>query len=545
MKPKQIMALGLSVLLAACGGGSDTTESTDTATSNNFPEGLALSSPFDLVSTSARPADSNTRANRVSITGMETHYAWTTAQIDRILDGTMPVRDAFTPELFFSFPRNAECFGPSVKYENHPDHQNPPDPADRLNGELPTGDLGLWTEVDATTGHACAPAELNVRLNGMSKQGRGALMMVASMIAAANHNGIALPEAGSSVSVSSELNSAVADPDINISLAGITQNSDSSWTYQLFFEYTRSWPVSGDYTHKISVRMDHTPSPSDAKNAYSGLIAYWISGDGGDAHFPGGNCPISSDRTYNGSLKYERTALTAMKLQSRAATFCGTEVDASITGSGIDAGMVNDDYVYDGSNQGWSENFDLFAADFDPDSLEGKYSYVWQAGSGDSHTRIFNIGVSEVNATLTGESYFGYGDPIGNTGGTIQTFICNWAGPNGGASLAYRSQNDRVQRQHFTLDTSTGLFEPTNPAASNITYAPTNDCDHSEPGINGSFIFDTNADGLLTDETADDVANDLWKGTAADITAMNTLPEIVINRGFNLTGIPGGWPSEN
>ncbi len=545
MKSRLLMTLAVSILMSACGGGSNTDEDTNSTTSNKFPEGLALSSPFDMVSTSPRPASSNNLANRISITGMETHYAWTTAQIDRILEGTTPVRDAFTPELFFSFPINAECFGPSVKYENHPDYLSPPDPSGSIDGELPTGDLGLWTENDAASGHACAPAELNVRLNGMSRQGRGGLMMVASMLATANNNSIALPTAGSSISVSSELNSAIADPAINVTLAVITHNSDGSWTYQLFFTYTRSWPVSGDYTHKISLRLDHTPSPSDSTNAYNGLLAYWISGAGGDDHFPGGNCPASSDRTYNGSLKYERTSLTAMQLQSRAAIFCGTEVDASIGGSTTDAGMVNDDYVYDGSNTGWSENFDLFAADFDPDSLEGKYTYAWQAGSGDSHTRIFNIGVSEVNNTLTGESYFGYGDPMGITDGIIQTFICNWAGPNGGRSLTDRSHDDRVQRQHFTLDTTTGLFKPSNSAASNIDYAPTNSCDYSEPGINGSFLYDTDADGLLTGETAVSVKNDLWNGTASDITAGNTLPDIVINRGFTLSCIPGGWPSEN
>lgn len=103
------MTLAVSILMSACGGGSNTDEDTNSTTSNKFPEGLALSSPFDMVSTSPRPASSNNLANRISITGMETHYAWTTAQIDRILEGTTPVRDAFTPELFFSFPINAEC----------------------------------------------------------------------------------------------------------------------------------------------------------------------------------------------------------------------------------------------------------------------------------------------------------------------------------------------------------------------------------------------------------------------------------------------------
>jgi hypothetical protein len=291
--------------------------------------------------------------------------------------------------------------------------------------------------------------------------------------------------------------------------------------------------------------LEHSPTIGDATLAYSGLLSYWISGASGDTHFPGGNCDASSDRTYNGSLKYERSSLTAMQLQSRAAVFCGTEVDARIDSGGIDDGMVNDDHVYDGSNQGWSENFDLFAADFDPDSLAGSYSYVWQAGSQDSHTRIFNIGVSEVNDTLTGESYFGYGDTLSTTDGTIQTFICNWAGPNGGVSLTDRMHDDRVQRQHFTLDTSTGLFEPTNEAASNILYAPTNDCDYVEPGANGSFLFDTDADNSLADETTADISNDLWKGTAEDITAGNTLPDIVIDRGFSMPSITGGWPADN
>ena len=46
----------------------------------------------------------------------------------------------------------------------------------------------------------------------------------------------------------------------------------------------------------------------------------------------------------------------------------------------------------------WSDNYQQFTAEFDPETLGGHYSYVWQAGRMDSHSRILNIGLEAVTA---------------------------------------------------------------------------------------------------------------------------------------------------
>jgi len=512
------LAAASAVVLTACGG--DGGGGSDLSRSLAFPAELAIASPFDYSSDESSPL-------RALTPSFSPAYASITAEIDAVLNGTTAVSTAFDAERFFFFAGNAPCFGPSVMYENHPGAATP------NSGELPGGDLGIWLETD-TQGNACAAAQLNSQMNGTKQQTQAGLMMVASMLSVANSSSVTLPAAGANISLASDMNSTITDPNINILTADIAQSSAGVWNYHLLFTYLRS-----GYTHKLNIELDHTPGTS--ADVYSGLLAYWIGGD--NTHFQGGNCPSVNDRTFNGSLNYDRTSATAISAQSRTATFCGTEIDGRVTTPTADQGMVDDDLKYNGTNSGWSENFSLFATQFNPDDMSGKFTYAWQAGHGDSASRIFNIGVSAANGSLTGESYFGYGDSIEVTDGYIQNFICNWAGPRAlGTDPASLVHNDRVQRQHVTLDSATGIFAPTNSGASNILYAPTDNCDYDG---SDSFIYDSNADRSLVDETHGPVSNGLWNGTVENIANSDTLPDIVIMRGFTVGTIPGGMPVTN
>jgi hypothetical protein len=293
--------------------------------------------------------------------------------------------------------------------------------------------------------------------------------------------------------------------------------ADDLWDYDLDFDYTD--PIDSD-VHHIRVVLSH--QNGSTVGAYSGRFTYLVNDS-----FGGGNCP-APEVTVNGSLVYERTADTEMTLESRNGTFCG--VDAV----GVDSnGLVDPSYTFPTSADGWGNNFNIFTSSFDPTTLAGQYAYRWQAGSGDGNTRTLLAGVN-AHSPLDGETYFGFGDPVSSSDACIQGFICNWAGPGNNSTLL-----DYSQRQHITLDTLSGLFEPTNAAASNITYAPTNDCTYDGSGI---FQYDRNGDQDLADEDdSTTVVDDSGSGLAFDLfpaAAGQNMCQTIQGRGYSLPATP-------
>ena len=115
-----------------------------------------------------------------------------------------------------------------------------------------------------------------------------------------------------------------------------------------------------------------------------------------------------------------------------------------------------------------------------------------------------------------GCGYFGFGSDISSQAdfGTIDGMICNWAGP--GHTMP-RNPVTAVQRQCFSLDTTSGAYQP-DATRQNIRYAPTNDCDSSGfDSLGNPFSY---TDGTTT--VTGSVAHDLFP--AADMPAV-TAPE--------------------
>jgi hypothetical protein len=489
-----------------------------------FPSGLAVTSPTDIVDIGGGLEVKN---NLYAPAAMPwtTAYADAIAQINSLLNGEVAVNDVFTPELFFNSGVNANCYGPSLLYEDHPDAETP------NAGQLPGGDLMIWLETDEASGHTCAAAQLNARMNGIKSQSFASLMSLASMLFVADSNGDSLPGVGSVLDLTEDMNS-LALTGVSFSLASIEQLSTDQWQYVQNYSYDDGSGNSRD----IVVTLTH--SSTDSELEYSGLLAYTVNGD--DSLFGGGNCQ-QSQRTLNGSLAYSRESETVLKMQSRVATLCGADSSGFVTDSmADDAGQVDPSNQYDAANNpaGWSENFNLFGVEMDPNTLAGSYAFVWQAGLGDSHSRIFLMGVNynENGGTglIDGEAYAGYGSRVANSNGMIGGLICNWAGPNNNHTLQNYSQ-----RQFFTLDESSGLFT-TATGGSDITYAPTNSCDYDG---SGTFIFDTNLDNDLSDEVASAaITADLMAASDTDGDSMETVEEAILARGYNLPNIPGGFP---
>jgi hypothetical protein len=488
-----------------------------------FPNGLAVASPTDTINDAGNSLHRSRFAPAVMTT--TTAYADAVARINALLNGEVAVNDVFTPDLFFNAGVNANCYGPSLLYEDHPDAASP------NSGQLPGGDLMMWLETDSSSGHTCSAAQLNARLRGIKNQSFASLMSLASMLFVANSNGDSLPEVGSVLDLTTDMN-ALGLTGINFTASTIEQPSADQWKYTQNYSYNDG---SGT-ARNISVTLTHNSGASDVE--YDGLMAYIVNGD--DTIFGGGNCQ-QSERTLNGSLAYSRESDTLLKMQSRVATLCGTGSSGFITDiTATDEGQVDPGNQYDtvGNPDGWSENFNLFGMEMDPNTLKGSYAYVWQAGLGDSHSRIFLMGVNfnETGGTgqTDGEAYAGYGDTIANTDGMIDGLICNWAGPNNSHAL-----QDYTQRQFFTLDETSGLYF-TSTGGSDISYAPTNSCEYDG---SGTFKYDTDLDNDLSDETASPaITTDLMSAVDTDGDTIATIAEAILNRGFNLPDIPGGFP---
>ncbi|MER2492572.1 hypothetical protein [Catenovulum sediminis] len=494
---------------------NDYPDQVETTAEKIFPVGLAASSPFiDEIDTQT----DTSAASAQRPLGTVPHYIWATRRIARVLNGMTPLRDDFMVEAFYRRGHNANCFGPEIAYQGHVDATS----SDMEDGTLPSGDVGIWL-TSADNGQACSVAQTNSLLRGVQSQSRMALMTLASMVSTAIAEGESLPTDGESLDLTVAMDN-LGLSDINFTSAVISR-ADDAWVYSVEFAYQ----VDG-HDYDIWLEMNHMPG-SDI-SIYDGNLSYLVEGEVGVAgiEFQGGNCALD-ERSLAGSLSYSRDG-SDIALQARTATLCGHDVSNAFNADGL----VDVDNLYDSVSNpdGWSENFAIFGANFSQQTIEGEYTYVWQAGAHDSHSRIITVGLNDPDLA-NGEAHYGYGDTIDNTDGWIKGFICNWAGPNNDHTL-----QPYTQRQHIDYDESTGLYDGTAHRA-NIAYAPTNSCDYD--GL-ASFVFDIDASGALgdiADESADlAYANDLW--ASSDTTL--SVPEALQARGIDVPEIPFGWPAD-
>lgn len=560
------LGLGLSVALvvAGCGGGGGSTAASPNPSpapapapsasidgGTMFPVGLAMTSPVSMTNevltlSKAEPlprlralaaalaaADFRT-AGQIAFGLMPVseaqaavtrspRYLKAANAINALLSGTVTPRagTAFDAVAFLKTPVNAGCYGPTVKYEGHPD-------GSPSSGELPSGDVGLWTALDTSTGWACASAQLDARMDGVSGRVNTGLMTLASLINVASAAGKSKPAVGATLDLKADMNTAFSSLPAapSFTTASVSQPTAGTFTYTVQFDFK-----DGSVTRKAEISLTHTPGAS--RSEYTGLLTYALARGSGDLQ----NCPGSSGGTVDvGTLKYTRTSTTAMTLVHREGNYCGAGTAAALatTYASFSAdGQLDPAGKWTGT-KGWANNFNRFGAVYDPTTMQGSYAYGWQAGHMDGNARVFNIGLNFNSSTSVrnGEAYFGYGSDISTSDGKIQGFICNWAGPGNSHAL-----KDYFQRQHITFDDTAGKWLPTNNAAasSNITYAPTNSC----ASAGGSFYYDKAGDGLLTDDKAVSpnpaVTTDLADKVFGP-TTYATVPLAIAGRGMTVPG---------
>lgn len=496
-------------MFAACGATSGTSTGTSTSTDSTstsaFPQGLSVASPF-----STGDASTSQNLSRYLTAGSGPSYAsafsLSTDEITAILESTSLSGCSFDPEAFLEKATDAGCYGPRLKYEDHPDATG----AEPDDGELPTGDLGLWEEDDADTGNACAAAELNARLGGVESKASAALKGLASMVCVINVNGYSMPSS-STLDLTADMNG-LGVTDTTFAAANVSHeiNADGEDVYSYNIEFTYA---PGTDSYDVTVDMTHVPDPVDA-DIFRGQLSYLV-----NDQFIGGNCP-SSDVTVNGSLQYEQDSANDLALEMRDATFCEHDTD------GRDAnGIVDPSIKQTFTDTGWGNNFSTFTAEFAPTTMDGNYAYSWQAGPQDANTRVFNVNVETdaVSGDQLGKAFFGYGDDIETTDGSVDGFICNWAGPGNDHTII-----EVAQYQEVSYDSTSGLFLSD---VANLIYAPTVDCNYDGTG---SFIFDTDIDGDLSDESNIAVVDELVDGQDDDADGVATIEETVGASGFAL-----------
>ncbi len=431
---------------------------TDLSIDKYFPENLAITSPFEFHSKTLN------RSLREYSNKTVSKYAWTTARIERLLKSTEPSICRFDPELFLKQSRDASCYGPEINYEGHPDASS----VFEEKGLLPSGDLGIWQEINQPDKQACSAAQLTAKMEGIRDRSLASLMGLSSMICAINNNNHTLPDS-STLSITNEMNALnITDTVFNsVTLThSIDLSGNDTYSYSMDFDYA----PSGTH-HSIIVDMEH--STKNSTGDYSGFITTQVNDE-----FSGGNCS-DSNITRNNSLHYERDLDNQIRVQAREAQFCGHDINGLNSDN-----KVNPSDKFTGYNNGWGNNFAIFSANFNPLTLSGNYAYSWQAGPDDSNSRVFNIITDFSNRT--GDAFYGYGNDIASSDGRITGFICNWAGPGNSHVL-----NDYVQHQALIITPETGQISASH---SHISYAPTNSCNYD--GL-GHFSYDSNMDGSL------------------------------------------------
>lgn len=483
--------------LVGCGGGSSSSSSSSSSTSvlAAYPSGLAVEAPTATdEGTSLTASIQNmpqghlwervlnmvVRPAYAATPGVTPAFSATTERINEILNGSTLVTTHFNPKRLMRTDTNANCYGPQMVFDTatHPDGSTGASP-------LPGGDVGLWTASESASGNACAVAQLNARMRGVSARSSQAMIALAMLVKRAHLSSSGLPAAGATVDV---LSSMPSIPSVTWSAANLSQPTAGNYTYNLQFSF-----ADGAVTRRVDLSLSHS---STSSSVYAGLMRYALTGDN-----TGGNCPLTST-TLVGTLKYQRTSDTDMNMSHRSGVYCGTGTTAGSLASDRGAtfesdGQLNPSSKYNsGTQKGWADNFNRFGGSLNPNTRAGTYLYAWQAGYGDSHSRLLQVKLAApLSSTQTGEAYFGFAKTIDDAAlGDLLGMICNWAGPN-----ALHTPSAYVQRQAFSQGGGVGTW--VSEATPQIRYAPANSCTYA--GTNK--WYDRTLNGNLSDEVNADV----------------------------------------
>jgi hypothetical protein len=500
----KLQTLVLLLVLASCGGDTDSTSGSGTSSGGSSTATGSCSSVLsDLSGTGTSSASYSSTGSLSSITQSEncsSSVVGDSLSIKRAAVTYNPTWDVEAKEIYnealasgdnddiwpscaVKIPKpdkgeDPACFGPQLYFQYHLDgdtqmSQN----CDSSQCALPIGDLGLWSESEGDSGEACAAAKMNSDIQYVSGFSDMAKVVQSLVECLENEGTITRPTSGAET-ITSEVNAAILNEDLEFSSVVWSKASDA---YTIVLQAGES---GADGT--ISIKTDTTATPN--------VVNIWgFFGDKSDKSVSLGSKALAFSLygTKNG---------TAKNMKFISAIFEGTTPDTTTNGDVFDA---NNMLKLDSS---WSMDHRTILANDAGDESSDKYmKYSWVAGNGapltlspDSYSRTF---MASINAAETeGVAYYGYG--YGGSGGSapedrmkITNFICNWTGPNNNQN-ASTAGPDKAQKQVLSKNES-GVWVA---SESFIDYAPTRSCanDNNDGSSSGSAddSIDTRLDSV-------------------------------------------------
>lgn len=490
----------------ACGGGSSGSAAS-TAWLESFAQGLAISSPTATSSSSASvlSADKARLLSETNTVDPKADAATKSAALEAIAKGETAACTVYLPNLG-TLGQNADCYGPQVAYSDHVDcagaagctpdggtaDADGNDSPNDTDGDdtLPTGDLGIW-DAAASSGEACAAAQMNQLMSNASAYVDASLLMQAAAVCVLNSNGTALPGTGETVDFTSSLSGQVQSNSgtPTISSATVTPAGEG-------YEFNISGTSDG--AREFSVTIRHVSENADNTN-FKGVIY--------------GNFNTQNKDAF--SVVYNKTG-DDVKAKLAAGSWSSDTASSDIFDSD---GIMN----VGGSFQG-NMNYALINANLE--TGVGTTSYAWQAGSGDDKTRVFNVYTAAGDSGLEGCGFFGFGGQFSATlsqnDNGIDGFICNWAGVGNDHSMSGTS--GWAQKQCFAQN-SEGLFAE-NVSKRKIRYWPSVACSGGS-GMALSPYPDHNSGGAsTTSDLVSDLAGDTDFSTSYTAPTEAELPDL-------------------
>jgi hypothetical protein len=381
------------------------------------------------------------------------------------------------------------CYGPSLTFSSH----------SQISGtSMPGGDLGIWQTTEGVAGEACSAAKANSLMRIISNRVDMAMGTAAAMACIAKFANLTLPStAGASLDLASNFTSSTSGKGFGVTTAKMTRLADSGSKpqFQIEFVGTKTQKPPGS-TKTITSTMDFTlkqiPTSTSNTSSYKGLLQMTITDSGG---------VMTKMRAI--SIVYEKSG-TTLTYSANTAMFPTTTSKTNIFNSST--GELNKASATGGG--AWTDDFHSIISSIDEDGY-GKMAYGWQAGQQDGYLRTFNAETTSSNA---GTAYFGFSANTGNQGNFSlkpSGIFCNWIG------TAQASQRFQTKLQKQILSFSGGIWKT---GVSNITFAPTNDCNHASSGAIYSGLT-SNPTTLVSNVTASGaVTNDLVNASDSSFT---------------------------
>lgn len=475
-----LMVIATTLSAAACGGGSsgDSTTTTTGTTSTTAVDSTGDTVPADLAISS--PTSATTASSSLSAKGLSkaaaANFKDKKEAIGALIAGTGEC--SFTMQM--PTPTKPNCYGPTLNYCNHPNAtssdadcippvqgQGGPPSSSADDGQLPQGDLGLWSASEGD--QACAAAQMNYLVDNVASMVDNMVNMAAAVACAGEKGKVTLPVAGASTDLKELLAAQVKITGLTFNsaaLARLTDASDGNPVYKYSLNMTMQFPgeTSGNTG---TITLTHIPTKTD-KTTYRGkLRATLASATGAD-----NNCQKGTQGHLKAiEISYDKSGST-LKSDMHASPFCGQTASPPTP-------LDPSDKVSASNTDGWGGNWTYGRFNINTSTGDGTVAYAWQAGQGDGFSRVFNMTTTaNADKSASGTAYFGFGPDIATAEGrgTIKGFFCNWAGPGNQKSPNSTTTANALAQKQTMSRTATGTKFTSDASGTFLSFAPTNDC---------------------------------------------------------------------